>query len=89
VSGRTFWVLSPDGTVHLPVIEGPGLVVTLCGRSLLGQCGGVPERRRCPECFAAYLLPPDLVITRETRLATGRILPHRFRLLVGRRYQLP
>lgn len=57
MSDRAWWVLCPDGIAHLPMLDGPELLITRCQRSLppeLGQCGGVPEgRRRCPECFAS------------------------------------
>jgi hypothetical protein len=53
-----------EGKVRLPMVHGPGLVLTLCQWSLppgLGQRGPVPKRRCCPEYCAALLLLADLV----------------------------
>lgn len=57
MSGQTSWLCSPDGTVHLPLLEGPGLVTVVC-RSLpsgVPQDGPAPSGRRCPVCFAALI----------------------------------
>lgn len=66
MTGPASWVLSPtDGKTHLLARKSPGeTLATQCGQALPS---GVlqHDRQLCPECFAAYLLPPDPVFTRQ------------------------
>lgn len=71
MTGRAWWVLSPtDGKTHLLAGESPGeTLATQCGQPLPSgvlQHDRLPSRQLCPECFAAYLLPPDPVFARQT-----------------------
>ncbi|HEX5348613.1 MAG TPA: hypothetical protein VFW64_16150 [Pseudonocardiaceae bacterium] len=69
MSWRASWVLTSDGTAHLPTMQGPGLLLTGCRRSLpswVPQYGPMQGQRRCPACFAALLLPSGFVIDPTT-----------------------
>ncbi|MGH3670898.1 MAG: hypothetical protein ACRDSH_09705 [Pseudonocardiaceae bacterium] len=63
---RASWVFTPEGLGHVPKMQGPGLLVTACYRSLsdwVPYHGPVPEVQRwCPQCLAAFGLPPHLAI---------------------------
>lgn len=64
VSSWASWVLCPDdGLAHLPMMQGPGMLVTRCQRSMpdaVPHPGVVPEDQwRCPG-FVALLCPLDL-----------------------------
>lgn len=69
VSWRASWVLTPDGTAHLPMMQGPEFVadrVPPVAAVLVPQYGPMQGQRRCPACFAALLLPSGFVIDPTT-----------------------